>query len=733
MPLQQATSNTTDVQAEEPSSSLDLYKPWIEAVLSIARHYRLDVSPQDLTLTANWLKSKDLPYVLRRLAKEAGLYVKAVQLDESDLNIWRLPLLVQLDTGQIAVIEQINAGGLLGVRYSGDEGLLSEVPVQSLLKQVRAAFVMRPIHALSDARVDDYIKPFEKNWLRQIVFSDWRPYAHLFVASFLINVLGLSGILFTRQVYDRVIPAESYPTLYVLFSGVLVALIFAFIFRIARSKVINMLGKRADLRISDRVYGRVLRIRNSDRPQSTGSLIAQVRELDSIREMLTSTSVTALVDIPFFLLFCVVFWFLAGNLVWVPLIAVVLMIIPSLLAQPRLRQYANQSAREASLRNAILVEAVQGYEDIKTTQSELRFQNQWNNFNAATADVALKLRSLNSWLSSWTSAIQGSVFALIVMFGAFKIIEGELSTGSVIAASILGTRMLAPMAKLTSVLARWQQTKVAIAAINKLMSMPTDGDRAEEGRIHIANVRGNYVFKDCQISYRSDNPTTALSIKQLQIQAGEKIGVLGRNGAGKSTLLQLMSGLLIPTEGIATVEGVSLAHIDTADLRRDIGLLSQNASLFYGTIRDNITLGAPQASDADILAALSMSGAIEFIQRLPTGLDHVLTEGGKGLSGGQRQALLLSRLILANPDVVLLDEPTSAMDDASERHFIEHLSKWAEDKTLVMATHKLRMLDLVDRIVVVSNGKIVMDDTKQIVLHKLAQGSKNKQEPANDN
>ncbi|MGG4605916.1 type I secretion system permease/ATPase [Paenalcaligenes sp. Me131] len=719
--------------ADSEFQNQERYKPWIEAVLSIAKHYRLDVSPQNLELTANWLKVKDIGYVLRRLAKEAGLYVKTVTLQESDLNIWRLPLLVQLRNGQVAVIEQINEGGLLGIRYSGDKGLLSEISVSELLKHVQAAFVLRPIHAVADARVDDYVKPFQKNWLKQIVFSDWRPYSHLFVASFLINVLGLSGILFTRQVYDRVIPAESYPTLFVLFSGVLVALAFVFVFRISRSHVINMLGKRADLRISDRVYGRVLRIRNSSRPQSTGSLIAQVREIDNIREMLTSATITALVDIPFFVLFCLVFWYLAGNLVWVPMIAVILMVSPSLIMQPRLRQYASQSAREASLRNAILVEAVQGYEDIKTTQSELRFQNQWNNFNAATADVSLKLRSLNSWLSSWTSVVQGSVFAVIVMFGAFKVIDGELSTGSVIAASILGTRMLAPMAKLTGVLSRWQQTKVAISAIDNLMSLPTDDDTAEEGRIHVASVRGNYIFKDCQISYRSENPIPALNIKHLQIRAGEKIGILGRNGAGKSTLLQTLSGLLIPTEGIATVEGVSLAHIDSADLRRDAGLLSQNASLFYGTIRENITLAAPLASDPEILKALQMTGAMEFIQRLPTGLDHVLTEGGKGLSGGQRQALLLCRFILGNPEVVLLDEPTSAMDDTSERHFIKHLHDWVADRTLVMATHKLRMLELVDRILVISNGKIVMDDKKQIVLEKLAQGSRNRKGPENEN
>lgn len=729
MSLHEAISFSADSQFRKQ----ERYKPWIEAVLSIAKHYRVEVSPQNLELAANWLKVKDPSYVLRRLAKEAGLYVKAVTLKESDLNIWRLPLLVQLQNGQVAVIEQINEAGSLGIRYSGDEGLLSEISVSELLAHIRAAFVLRPIHAVADARVDDYIKPFQKNWLKQIVFSDWRPYSHLFVASFLINTLGLSGILFARQVYDRVIPAESYPTLFVLFSGVLVALVFVFIFRISRSRVINMIGKRADLRISDRVYGHVLRIRNSDRPQSTGSLIAQVREIDSIREMLTSATINALVDLPFFLLFCLVFWYMAGSLVWIPLVAVILMVLPSLIMQPRLRQYASQSAREASLRNAILVEAVQGYEDIKTTQSELRFQNQWNNFNAATADVALKLRTLNSWLNSWTNIVQGSVFAIVVMFGAFLVINGELSTGSVVAASILGARMLAPMAQLTSVLSRWQQTKVAIASIDSLMKLPTDDDSGEEGRIHVGSVRGNYVFKDCQVTYRSDSPTPALSIKHLQIRAGEKIGVLGRNGAGKSTLLQVLLGLLIPVEGIATVEGVSLAHIDSADLRRDVGLLSQNSSLFYGTIRDNITLGAPLASDSEILKALEMTGAMDFIQRLPMGLDYVLTEGGKGLSGGQRQALLLCRLILGNPDVVLLDEPTSAMDDASERHFIKHLQEWAPDKTLVLATHKLRMLDLVDRIIVVSHGKIVMDDKKHVVLDKLAQGSQSRKEPVDDN
>ena len=708
--------NAASVVADRSRSD---YSAWIEAILMVAKHYRLECSEENISLTSQWLQDNPISDVLRGMARQAGLTVSVIKLKRNELTSWRLPLVVQFKDGQIAVIDTMDQQGNVGITYSVDEGVKSSITEQELLDNVSLAVVLRPSHTVPDARIDDYIKPHDKNWFRKIVLRDWRPYSHIFIASFVVNVLGLAGILFTRQVYDRVIPAESYPTLYVLFSGVIVAIVFGFIMRNMRARVTDLVGKRADLRISDRVFGHALRIKNSYRPRSTGTFISQVRELDSIREMLTSTTVTAFADMPFFFLFCWVFWYLAGSLVWIPIAAVILMVIPGLLVQGKLREYANSAMRESSLRNAMLVEAVQGNEDIKTLQAEQRFQSQWNNYNAVSADVNLRLRSLTNNLNSWTQSVQGSAFAVIVLFGAPMVMEGDLTTGSLIAASILGSRMIGPMAGLTQVLNRWQQAKVAFNSINQVMELPVDNPDGAK-KVHKTAINGNYRIENAAFFYAEDSPSPALTVKKLEIKQGEKIALLGRNGAGKSTLLQVLSGLLEAKSGVVTVDGVGMAHIDPADVRRDIGLMSQNATLFHGTIRENLMLGAPMAGDDDMLRVLSMTGALSFIQKLPSGLDHVISEGGGGLSGGQRQSLLLSRLLVRNPHVVLLDEPTASMDDTTEKQFLSQLKPWVSDKSLIVATHKMSVVKLVDRILVIDNGQIVLDDPKDIAIAKLS-------------
>ena len=430
----------------------------------VAKHYRLECSEENISLTSHWLKDSPVSDVLRGMARQAGLTLSVIKL-KSGLTSWRLPL--------VAVPARANCcSGYHGSSkvgyFDGDEGL-SSIAEQELLDtslwlwyKAVSWYQMRELMAH---------QAHDKGWFKR---SCCGLAAHFFVASFVVNVLGLAGILFTRQVYDRVIPAESYSTLYVLFSGVMVALIFGFVMRKMRTTVTDLIGKRADLRISDRVFGHALRIKNTYRPRSTGTFISQVRELDNVREMFTSTTVIAFADMPFFFLFCWVFWYLGGSLVWIPIAAVILMILPGLLVQGKLREYANAAMRESSLRNAMLVEAVQGNEDIKTLQAEQRFQSQWNNYNAVSADVNLRLRSLVSHLNAWTQSIQGAAFAVIVLFGAPMVMEGDLTTGSLIAASILGSRMIAPMAGLTQVLSRWQQTKVALSSINQLMELPVD-------------------------------------------------------------------------------------------------------------------------------------------------------------------------------------------------------------------------------------------------------------------
>lgn len=710
--LQPCNDNITVKQGED-------YRYWIEAIITVAKHYRLEVSKENISLTSHWLKNEPLSDILRGVARQAGLSVGVIKLTSSELSAWRLPLVVQFKDGQIGIVETINRDGEIGILYSGDAGVKSQITQEDLLNNVNLAVVLRPSHTVPDSRIDDYIKPHDRDWFKKIVLRDWKPYAHIFIASFIVNVLALSGILFTRQVYDRVIPAESYPTLYVLFSGVMIAIIFGFIMRKLRTRITDLLGKRADLRISDRVFGHALRIKNAVRPKSTGTFISQIRELDSIREMLTSTTVTAFADIPFFLLFCVVFWYLAGSLVLIPIFAVILMVIPGLLVQKKLRKFANEAMRESSLRNAMLVEAIQGNEDIKTLQAEQRFQHQWNNYNAVSADVNLRLRSLVSYLTSWTQSIQTAAFVVIVLFGAPMVMEGDLTTGSLIAASILGGRMIGPMAGLTQVLSRWQQAKVALKGINQLMELPVDNPDGEK-RVHKSVIAGNYKIQKASFFYGEENPVPALQVKSLEIKAGEKIAILGRNGAGKSTLLQVLSGMLEPKNGVVSLDDVSMSHIDPADVRRDVGFMSQNSCLFHGSIRENLMLGAPMATDEDLLKVLNMTGAAEFVRKIPTGLDYVIAEGGIGLSGGQRQSLLLARTLLRNPYIVLLDEPTASLDDVTEKYLLKSLSSWMKGKTMIVATHKMSIVNMVDRIIVIDNGQIVLDDPKDVAIAKLS-------------
>lgn len=688
---------------------------WRDAILTVAGHYRLAASSESLRLASAWNDGHDVLMAVRGLARQAGLAVRFIEPDLRELTSLRLPVVVQLRDGQVAVINAITAEQV-SLSYSGDKGLDSIISRDELQSAMVCMAIMRPAHSVPDMRVDDYVKPFEANWLRKIILGDLRPYCHIMVASLMVNILALAGLLFSRQVYDRVVPAQSYPTLYVLFGGVLLALFFAFLLRIARMRITDVLGKRADLRMSDLVFGHALRVRNSARPKATGTFIAQLRELEHVRDVMTSTTISAIADMPFFFLFCAIFWYLGGALVWIPLAALVLLIVPGLLAQRRLRELAQADMRESSLRNALLIEAVQGNEDIKSTQSEQRFLNQWNHYNAVSAEVGLKLRSLLNTLNAWVQTVQGSAFAVVVFFGVPMIIDGDMTTGDLVACSILATRMIAPLAGITQVMNRWQQAKVAMESLDGIMSLPVDNPE-EEKQIHRPAISGEYELKHSVFSH--DGQTPVLQIPSLKIQAGERIAILGRNGAGKSTLLQALSGLMEPVSGTVFIDSINMQHIDPADVRRDIGLLSQNARLFHGTLRENLLLGFPHATDQEVIEALQATGAWSFVRRLPTGLDHLVLEGGGGLSGGQQQSLLLARLLIRQPSVLLLDEPTASLDEVAEKQVVDTLRRLPIDKTVVIATHRMSVLQVVDRILVVSNGRIVLDDEREKALQRL--------------
>ncbi|HFV6804621.1 TPA: type I secretion system permease/ATPase [Escherichia coli] len=691
------------------------YQPYLQAILLIAKHYRIETSEERIRLQMDWAGASAADEVVKTIARQIGLSVRKSKFSKEMLNPWRLPVIVVFKDGQVGVVDQADVDHNVSIQMSGDQGLAQSFVASDLQHEIESVYILRPEKSVADARIDEYIKPYESSWFWSIVLRDWKRYIDIMFASLIANILALATIIFSMQVYDRVVPSQSIPTLWVLAGGVLIAAIFEFVLRVARIYLSDIIGKRADLRISDRVFGHTLRIKNSERSKSTGTFISQIRELEGVRELVTSTTISAIADLPFFFLFLVIFWIIGGNLFWVMVLVVPLMVIPAILAQRPLAKLAREGMRESSIRNAILVESVQGIEDIKLLRAESRFQNQWNHMNEMSADISMKQRKIVGVMTAWTQKVQGLTYALVVLVGCFAVISGEMTTGALVACSILSSRMLAPIAQITGVLGRLQQAKVAKSSLDELMKKPVDQpDRAH--LIHRSVLLGDYQLNGTLFKYNQDDAKPNLAIAQLAIRAGEKIAILGRNGAGKSTLLQLLSGMQMPQQGNIYLDGLDLSLIDPADIRRDTGLLNQSAHLFYGTIRENLTLGAPLASDDDLIQALKMTGAWSFVQDKKEGLDHLVLEGGLGFSGGQRQALLLSRLLIRQPNIVLLDEPTASIDDVAEKQFIDHLMNWMGHRTLIVATHRRAVLALVDRIIVMNEGKIVMDGPRDQIL-----------------
>lgn len=708
----------TDKQADTDAGGAPPrhYNDWLALLILIARFYRIDGSAERVRTEAEWRHTQMKEEALvEMMARHLGLCAIFDRFDNGLLDPWRLPMIVDFGERGLGVIEAISTDGEVEVRFSGETPLATRLTRQQVCEAAKRVVRVKPEKAVPDARVDDYIKPYEENWLRRTILQEWPGYINVMAASLVANVLTLSAMLFSMQVYDRVIPAQSTPTLWVLFSGVAIAMTFVYVMRMARTWISDTLGKRADVRISDRVFGHALRLRSEARPKSTGSFIAQIRELEQIRELITSTTIGAIADLPFSLLFLALLWLMGGWLALVPLVAIPLIVLPGQLLQPTLAKLSRETMRESALRNAILVESAQALDDIKSLRAEPYFQNQWNHLTATIGDTARRQRFVSGLLINWTAEVQTLAYVTVILIGAFFAMEGEISTGVLIGCSMLASRIMAPLTQLAMVMTRWQQAKVAREGVESLLK--SEVDAPENGsQIALSKIHGEFVINDMRYRYDEESSACVLDIASLTIRPGEKVAVLGRNGSGKSTLLQLLCGLLHPREGTLLLDGVKMASVDPQCIRRDVAYLSQQSALFYGTVKQNLLLGAPTASDEQILAALELSGAIHCVRSLPEGLDYLLMEGGRGLSGGQRQQLLLARTLLRDPQILILDEPTAWLDDGMEKHIVDGLKQWLGQRTLIVATHRPAVLQLTERVLFIENGKIMRDGSKEKIL-----------------
>ncbi|CAI1608694.1 type I secretion system permease/ATPase [Serratia fonticola] len=689
---------------------------WIAAMARAANGYGLAVDIKSVRQQMRWYEQLPAPRRLERLGHLMGL---SVSLQPREKVRWRneiLPALIEIDDGGLMVIESLDSEGkaLYWLNDSGDVQREAEL-VELLLKGQGSIVLLGAAERGQDARIDDFVQPYRKHWFWQHFRGAKRQIGEISLASIISNVLALAGILFSMQVYDRVIPAQSYSTLWVLFFGVLIAAALEYAIRLSRTVISDLMGKKIDQKISGMLFARALAIKNEARPKSTGSFISQLREIDQVRELLTSTTVGAAADMPFVLLFLAIMALVGGPLVFIPMLAIPLIVIPGILLQWPMARLAKEGMRESALRNAVLVESIEGVEDIKALQAEPYFQRQWEQTHAVSANIGMQQRLWGARLSGWASTVQQLTYAGMLVFGSYLVLAGDITTGTMVACSLLSSRTIAPLMQLTMVFSRWQHAKTAMTGLDDLLKKPLD--KPEEGKMaHCPVLSGHFQLRNLQYSYDVEKGDNSITVNNLEIKPGERVAILGKVGAGKSTLLKLLSGQASATRGKVIIDGVDISHIDPSDVRRQLGFLSQESRLFFGSLRQNLMLGHPHATESEMLQALRISGALSLVQQDAASLDRIIHEGGRGLSGGQRQMVLLSRMILRNPQIVLLDEPTASMDEQLEEYVIRQMHGWLSGRTLVLVTHRPALLKLVDRIVVLDNGRVVADGPRDQIL-----------------
>jgi len=703
--------------------------PWVDAILLAARHLGVAVSPELMRNASAWADRAGSEQAIIDIALSAGLAGTFAGIAVDGLSEIMLPALVAVSDKHIGVITRIDGGRMTLSVWIDGRAVEYTVPTQKLMAKLpqRRVLLVRERDIVRDSRLDRYLSQRPRSWLTGIFTSNWPTLIELGLGSLFANLLAIGTSLFAMQVWDRVVPAQSLNTLWVLTSGLVLALALEFLMRTARLSIVDHFGKQADLKLSAMFFARVLNIRNDARPKSPGTLISQLRDLEQIRELLTSSALGVMLDLPFVVAFLFIIWLLGGPLVWVPLVAIPFLIVPGFLAQYPLARLSTEGMSESALRNTILMEAIYRAEDIKILQAEPRFRKLWNGTNQVSGEIGLKQRKLAGLLVNFAQAVQQLAYAGVVIAGVYGILDGSLSFGAVLACSILTSRTIAPLGQISAILSRLQNARAGKKGLDSLLDLPIDHD-PEKPAYHKPTLVGRYRFENVAYAYEAE-ARPALVIPGLAIEPGERVAILGRVGAGKSTFLRLAAGLATPGQGTIVFNGTAMDLIDAADIRRDVGVLLQETSLFYGTLRHNLLIGNPLASDEQILEAMQVSCADQLLLHQPHGLDLTLREGGIGLSGGQKQALMLARLVLRSPSIVILDEPTASLDEGTELQIIDRMKTWLGERTLIVATHRFALLALVDRIIVVDGGRVVLNGPKEEVLRVLA--GKGPVQPAN--
>ncbi|NYT63861.1 type I secretion system permease/ATPase [Alcaligenaceae bacterium] len=703
---------------EQVSAHLTHDDPLLACLVELTRIHGNPCSAQALSGGLPLVNHKLTLALLPRAAARAHCSARLLRRKLDNLPAALLPAILVLKGDRACVLLEVRTGFYL-VQYP-ESGSPVEVPADELLADYTGlAYFIKPLFRF-EARARETSKESNKHWFWAVIFENWRLYRDALVAAVLINIFALIMPLYTMNVYDRVVPNNAIETLWVLTIGIALTMLFNLVLTSIRAYVVDTASKKVDVKLSAQIMERVLDLRMESRPVSVGSFASNLRSFESVRDFIASASLTTLVDLPFVLLFLAVLGWVSPWMIIPPAVAIVLVLIVSFVAQARMETLVTESFQASAQRNAGLVESLAGLETIKTLNAQGTSQRKWESSTEFLARIGARIKLISSVTVSFVQTAQQLVTISVIVIGTFMIQDAALSLGGIIASSMIAGRCLAPLGQVAGLMMQYQNARTSLDSIDNYMKMPVERP-AEKSFVPRPFLSGDIEFRDVSFNYPGV-AQPALNKVSLKIKAGEKVGIIGRIGSGKTTLEKLVLGLYEPTDGAVLIDGIDIKQIDPADLRRAVGYVPQDPVLFYGSLKYNLTLGAPFADDSYMLDVARIAGIEDFAAAHPDGYDMMIGERGDTLSGGQRQSVAVARALINDPPILLLDEPSSNMDNQSESALRRRLKDGSVNKTTLLVTHRTALLELVDRLIVMDNGRIMADGPKDQVIEALRQG-----------
>lgn len=720
MTVEDITKNT------EPSSQGSPYiDPLLNCLVIISKLNHRPYSAEALRAGLPLENNLVTPRVLIRAAERAGFSSRLSKKSLEKISNLLLPAILLLKNGQACVLVKITKDNIAEVILPENPEGISRISLHQLEQDYQGEIILlKPVIEMETRANKPSGTTEEKSWFFSTLWRYRYIYSQVIIAALFINIFTLVGPLFIMNVYDRVVPNYAETTLWVLAIGVFIIFTFDFVLRLLRGYMIDVCGKKADILMSSAIFQHVLGMQLINKPASVGAFANNLREFESLRDFYTSATLTTIIDLPFSILFILLIWYLGGYIVLVPLLAVPVVLVSAILIEKPLNKEVKLNMQSMTQKNAVIVEAISALETIKSLSAEGKLQRKWEDSVAHSAKHGLAMRFLSSLINTISNYSQQMVLVGTMVLGVYLIHANLLTVGGLIACNILANRVIAPLAQMASLLTRYDQAKIALEALNKIMALPLEKPPGQRF-IHQPKINGEIEFDNVSFQYPGQK-NLCLDKVSFKIKPGEHVGIIGKIGSGKTTLQKLILGLYQPQSGNILIDKLDIKQIDPADLRKNIAYIPQDTTLFFGNVRENIALSMPWADDETILKAAQIAGVDNFVNRHPSGYNLTIGERGEGLSGGQRQAIAVARALVSNAPICLFDEPTSSMDNNTERDLLIKLTEYLPQKTLILVTHKVSLFHLVDRLILIDNGKILLDGPKDQVLARLTQPAKPK-------